>query len=104
MEIDNSDKYNVLAFREDVLDIFHSIIKTIDEENIQTNVNYKNIMKSLLEDFKLYTIMMFINELTNDKEYKKHYNSYKIALNFCDELMEKEIIKNKINNYKKKMD
>jgi hypothetical protein len=98
------DKYNFMAFREDVLDCFHSILKSIEEENIQTNVDYNNLMKSLKNDFKFYTIMMFINELTNDKEFKKHYTSYKIALNYCDEIMEKNIIKNKLNYYKKKND
>jgi hypothetical protein len=98
------DKNTFMAFREDVLDCFHSIIKSIEDDKIQTNVNYNNIMNLLINDFKLYTIMIFINELTNDKEFKKHYNSYKVALDFCDEIMEKNIIKNKLNYYKKKND
>uniref|UniRef100_A0A6C0HV34 Uncharacterized protein n=1 Tax=viral metagenome TaxID=1070528 RepID=A0A6C0HV34_9ZZZZ len=98
------DKNTFMAFREDVLDCFHSIIKSIEDDKIQTNVKYNNIMNSLINDFKLYKIMIFINELTNDKEFKKHYNSYKVALDFCDEIMEKNIIKNKLNYYKKKND
>ncbi len=100
----NLDKNTVVAFREDVLDCFYSIIKSIKDENINTNVNYNNIMKALLTNFNINTIMLFIHEISNDNEFKKHNNSYKIALNYCDEIMEKNIIKNILNHYKKKND
>jgi len=100
----NLDKNNFMAFREDVLDCFHSITKSIKDENINTSINYDNLMKTLKNDFNMSNIMVFISEITNDSEFKKYYNSYKTALNYCDEIMEKNIIKNVLNHYKKKND
>lgn len=98
------DKNTFMAFREDVLDCFHSIIKSIKDENINTSINYDYLMNTLKNDFNMFNIMIFINEITYDNEFKKYYNSYKTALNYCDEIMEKKIIKNVLNHYKKKND
>jgi hypothetical protein len=93
----------IISLREDIFDRFHSIVKSIEDDNIKTNIDYQKYFKLLLEDFKLYTIMLFINELTNDSEFRKHYNSYKIALNYCEEIynrikdFEKNIINKKID-------
>ncbi len=89
----NTDEY--LSLREDIFDRFHSIVKSIEADNIKTHKNYQKYLELLLEDFKLYTIMLFINELSNDIEFKKHYNSYKTALNYCDEIY------NRVKEYEK---
>ena len=99
----NSNTTEFISFREDIFDRIFSIIKSIEEEKIKTDIDYRNYLKLLLKDFKLYTIMLFINELTNDLEFKKYYNSYKIALNYCDEIYNK--VKEFEKNYiKKKLD
>jgi hypothetical protein len=98
-------KIKFAIFREDVLDCFHSIIKSIEDENIQTNFNYNELMDDLLNDFKLYNIVKFINELSKDNEFKKHKNAYKIALTYCNEIMENDIINDSLNyssNYSNK--
>jgi hypothetical protein len=97
------NKNEFISLREDIFDRFYSIVKSIEEENIKTNIEYQKYLKLLLQDFKLYTIMLFINELTNDIEFKKYYNSYKIALNYCEEIynrikdFEQNLIKKKID-------
>ena len=92
-----------ISFKEEMFDRMFSIIKSIEEDKIKTDINYRKFLESLLNDFKLYTIMHFINELTNDLEFKKYYNSYKIALNYCDEIYNK-VKEFQNNNIKKKLD
>jgi hypothetical protein len=99
------NNYNLIIFREDVLDCFYSIVKTIEEEHIETNIDYHSILKSLLKDFKLYNIIIFINELTNDIEFKKYNNSYKISLDYCEEIYSRiENLDTDKIKYKKKID
>lgn len=93
-QIQKFSKIQFIAFREDVFDRFNSIIKSINDDNINTQFDYNDNIKELHKDFKLYTIIKFINNLANDNEFKKHHHNYKIALTYCDEIMENNIIKN----------
>ena len=70
------------------------ILSDPTDEKINTDFNYNEILKSLYKDFKLINIIRLINTITYDKEFKKSHNSYKIALNYCNEIMENTIIKN----------
>ena len=96
---------NLIAFREDVLDCFYCIVKTIEEEHIETTIDYHSIVNTLLKDFKLYTIITFINELSNDTIFKTHSRSYKIALDYCEEIYSRlEDLDTDKMKYKKKID
>jgi hypothetical protein len=100
-----SNNYNniqLITFREDVFDRFNSIIKSINDDKIKTDFNYNDILKDLYKDFKLINIIRLINTIACDNEFKKSHQSYKIALNYCNEIMENNIIKNSL--YKKKID
>ena len=102
MNIDSyNNKFNKIQFaifREYVLDCFHCIIKSIEDENIQTSFNYNELLDDLLLDFKLYNIIKFIHELSKDDEFKKYKEAYKSALNYCSDIMKNDIINNSNNN------
>jgi len=105
MNLENYNNYSqmqLILFREDVFDRFNSIIKSINEEKTKTDFNYNEILKSIYKDFKLINIIRLINTIACDKEFKKSHNSYKIALHYCNEIMENNIIKNSLS--KKKID
>ncbi len=94
-------KIQFTMFREDVLDCFHSIIKSIEDDKIQTKYNYNEIMHELLNDFKLINIIKFINDLSSDDEFRKHKKTYNVALTYCNEIMENDIIKKLLSNKEK---
>jgi hypothetical protein len=98
------NKLQSSIFREDVLDSFLSIVKSIEEDKIKTSINYRDLLNIIYHDFKLYNIIHFINEVANDEQFKKHKNAYTSALTFCDEIMENNIIKNIFKEHKKKID
>jgi hypothetical protein len=97
-------KLQLSIFREDVLDCFLSIVKSIKEDNIKTNINYRDLLTVIYNDFTLNNIITFINEVANDNKFKQHKIAYKSALTFCDEIMENNIIKNIFKEHKKKID
>ena len=92
------NKLQFMIFREDVLDCIYSIVKSIEEDNIQTNINYKEYLTNLYKDFKLYMIIKFINDIANDNEFKTHKKTYQIALNYCNDIIENNIIKKFISS------
>ena len=52
---------------------------------------------------------LFINDITNDNEFKKYHKSYHIALNYCNDIIENNIIKKyiavgNINSNKEKVE
>ena len=98
------NKLQSSIFREDVLDSFLSIVKSIEEDKIKTNINYRDLLNIIYHNFKLYNIIHFINEVANDEQFKKHKIAYTSALTFCDEIMENNIIKNIFKEHKKKID
>jgi hypothetical protein len=107
LETHNYSNIQLILFREDVFDRFNSIIKSINKEKIKTDFNYNEILKCLYNDFKLIDIIRLINTISSDNEFKKSHNSYKIALKYCNEIMENPIIvkNNQINSlFKKKID
>jgi hypothetical protein len=97
-------KIQFSIFREDVLDSFISIVKSIKEDNIKTNINYNDLLTIIHNNFTINNIITFINEVANDTQFKQHKISYKSALTFCDEIMENNIIKNIFREHKKKID
>jgi hypothetical protein len=100
LDTHNYSNIQLIIFREDVFDRFDSIIKSINEEKIKTDFKYNEILKDLYKDFKLINIIRLINTIACDNEFKKSHNSYKIALNYCNEIMENTIIKNSISKQK----
>jgi hypothetical protein len=109
MNLDTNNYNNIqfIAFREDVFDRFNSIIKFINDDRINTDFNYNDILKDLYKDFKLINIIRLINTIKYDNEFKKSHICYKLALNYCDEIIENPImIRNNSINYlsKEKID
>ncbi len=100
LETNYYNNTQLMAFREDVFDRFNSIIKSINEEKIKTEFNYNEILKDLYKDFKLVNIIRLINTIACDNEFKKSQNSYKIALVYCEEIMDNSIIKKSISKQK----
>jgi hypothetical protein len=86
--------YKYEIFREDVVDRFICIVKMINDNNIQTQINYNKLLENLIADFKLNKILIIINLLAHDKFIKDNLESYNITMIYCNEIINNEIIKN----------
>jgi hypothetical protein len=98
----NEYKYKFEAFKADIFDYFNCIVKHIDNEKIQTLVDYKKTLNKLNKDFKLVTIVEFINDLINDINICKNKNIYKLVIEYSNEIMETELMKQTFENITQK--
>ena len=103
MDQSNTLNYKYEIFREDVIDIFISIVKFIDDKNIPTQINYKNLLNNLCDDFKMQKVLIIINLLAHDKFIKHDLELYNISIKYCNEILNNEIIKNSVPFVKAKM-
>jgi Na+/serine symporter len=98
----NEYKYKFEAFKADIFDYFNCIIKTIEDEKIQTLVDYKQLLNKLNKDFKLVTIVEFINSLINEANIRKNENIYKLVIEYSNEIMATELMKQTFENITQK--
>lgn len=92
MTINYNNKFEM--FREDVLDRLICIIKTINDNNIPTQINYNKLLQNLINDFKLKDILIIINLLAHDKFIKENIELYAISMKYCNEIIDNQYIKN----------
>jgi hypothetical protein len=115
-EISINEKFTKLSktellyqdFREEVLDRFYCICSLI-KKNKCSNIDYNYIFTTVCKDCSFDNIMKFINILKNDKILCQHHDTFKIVIQYCDEIMESKVIQDTIaympyNNEKIKKD
>ncbi len=90
--LNNHYKYEI--FREDVIDRLICIVKLINSNNIPTQIDYNKLLQNLINNFKLKDILVIINLLAHDKFIKENIEIYNIAIKYCNEIIDNEIIVN----------
>jgi hypothetical protein len=94
----NSSAFHFKLFREDVIDRFSCIYKSITREEIPISFNYIKLLNNIIIDFRLNNIIIMIQSLLNDKAISDNIEIYKTTIKYCNEIMENDIIKATVEN------
>lgn len=84
-----------LNFREDILDRFYCICSLIKKKKC-SNIDYTHLFNNINKQCTFENIMKFINILKNDTNLYKDIETSKMVNEYCDEIMESQVIKDTI--------